>query len=167
MRNLKDDVLQLHSAWIHEWGEIDSVVGKRESEAIKKFLSAKTDNVRKPYGRGVETLHRSCGVVGTTNRADFIKDPTGNRRFPVISVTEVSTNWITANRDAIWGSALKAYQAGQQWHYNSEENARITEAAGVLSRRPATRQRSYFEDHPEIQSIATPVLVFAIDHENQ
>ncbi|GIR24992.1 MAG: hypothetical protein CM15mP39_08030 [Synechococcus sp.] len=63
-------------------GEIDSVVGKRESETLKKFLSAQVDNVRKPYGRGVETLQRTCGIVGTTNRDDFIKDPTGNRRFP-------------------------------------------------------------------------------------
>ena len=167
LRNLKDDVLQLHSAWIHEWGEIDSVVGKRESEAVKKFLSAKTDNVRKPYGRGVETLHRSCGVVGTTNRSDFIKDPTGNRRFPVISVTEIDTDWVKANRDAIWGSALEAHQAGQQWHYDVEENARITEAAMAYSAEDPLRDKleSYFEDHPEIQSIATPVLVFAIDHE--
>ena len=105
LRNLKDDVLSLHSAWIHEWGEIDAVVGKRESETLKKFLSAQVDNVRKPYGRGMETLHRSCGIVGTTNRDDFIKDPIGNRRFPVISVTQVNTDWLTEHRDAIWGSA--------------------------------------------------------------
>ena len=126
LRNLKDDVLSLHSAWIHEWGEIDSVVGKRESETLKKFLSAQVDNLRKPYGRGVETLQRTCGIVGTTNRDDFIKDPTGNRQFPVISVNSVNTDWVKANRDAIWGSALAAFNANTPWHYSNEENIQIS-----------------------------------------
>jgi hypothetical protein len=29
LRDVREDRLQLHSAWIHEWGEIDNVMGKR------------------------------------------------------------------------------------------------------------------------------------------
>ena len=169
LRNLKDDVLQLHSAWIHEWGEIDSVVGKRESETLKKFLSATRDDVRKPYGRGVETLVRSCGIVGTTNRSDFIKDPTGNRRFPVISTERVNVDWIRANRDAIWGSALAAYKAGTPWHYDNAENAQITRDAQNFAAEDPLRDQieTWMDDNPDVQRVTMPVLIYHLNPDRQ
>ncbi len=167
LHNLKDDILQLHSAWIHEWGEIDAVVGKRESETLKKFLSARKDDVRKPYGRGVETLHRSCGIVGTTNRNDFIKDPTGNRRFPVITVSQVNLDWIENNRDAIWGSALHAFHAGDPWHYTQAENAQISEHARLYAATDPLLDavETWAEDHPDITSVAVARVIFDISRD--
>jgi hypothetical protein len=152
LRNLKDDLLQLHAAWIHEWGEIDMVMGKQESEALKRFLSASRDDVRKPYGRGVETLLRSCGIVGTTNRRDFIKDPTGNRRFPIISISGVDLGWVTANRDAIWGSAVAAYRSGTRWRYDGAENTLVSANALAFAPEDPLRERieAWAEDHPAI-----------------
>ena len=169
LRNLKDDILQLHSAWIHEWGEIDAVVGKRESETLKKFLSATKDDVRKPYGRGVETLHRSCGIVGTTNRDDFIKDPTGNRRFPVISVSTVNNDWIQANRDAIWGSALAAFNANTLWHYSNEENAQISAVARNFAAEDVVFDavESWCEDNSELDGVAVARIIFDINQDKQ
>lgn len=167
LRNLKDDVLQLHSAWIHEWGEIDAVVGKRESETLKKFLSTTRDDIRKPYGRGVETLHRCCAIVGTTNRSDFIKDPTGNRRFPVISVDRVNLEWVKTNRDRIWGSALAAYKAGTPWHYSEEENTAISQAAQQYAAEDPLRDRieTWIEDHSEIKEAPVVRIVFDLDRD--
>ena len=169
LRNLKDDVLQLHSAWIHEWGEIDAVVGKRESETLKKFLSATRDDVRKPYGRGVETLVRSCGIVGTTNRSDFIKDPTGNRRIPVVAVNQVNTDWVDANRDAIWGSALAAFNSGTPWHYDTTENAAISKAAQDYAAEDPLRDQieTWMDDHPDTTSAAMPVMIFHLNRDRQ
>lgn len=169
LRNLKDDILQLHSAWIHEWGEIDVIVGKRESETLKKFLSACKDDVRKPYGRGVETLLRSCGIVGTTNRSDFLKDPTGNRRFPVISVDRVDTDWIADNRDAIWGSALADFKAGSPWHYDNTENAAITKEAQNYSAEDPLRDQieTWWEDSLDAGPIAMPVLIYHLNPDRQ
>ncbi len=133
LKNLKEDTLQLHSAWIHEWGEIDRVLGVRMSETLKGFLSRSWDDVRKPYGRGYEQLKRSCGIVGTTNRRDFIKDFTGNRRFPIITIQEVNLKWVEENRNNIWGSAIEAFRSNIRWFYNEEENAAITQKAQEYS----------------------------------
>lgn len=167
LSNLKDDIITLHSAWIHEWGEIDSVMGKRESEALKKFLSARRDDVRKPYGRGIESLQRSCGIVGTTNRDDFIKDPTGNRRFPVFSVQQVNLDWVDKNRDAIWGSALAAYRNGDHWHYSHDENELITQTAAQFAADDPIFDavQTWIEDNPEKKEVCTPVLVHFINHD--
>jgi hypothetical protein len=152
LRNLKDDLLQLHAAWIHEWGEIDMVMGKQESEALKRFLSASRDDVRKPYGRGVETLQRSCGIVGTTNRRDFIKDPTGNRRFPIISISSVDLGWVAANRNAIWGSALAAYRHGTRWQYDTYENTLVSANALAFAPEDPLRESidAWAEDNPTV-----------------
>jgi hypothetical protein len=155
LRDVREDRLQLHSAWIHEWGEIDTVMGKRESETLKRFLSCSRDDVRRPYGRGTEQLQRSCGIVGTTNRRDFIKDPTGNRRFPIIPITRVELGWIEDHRDAIWGSAMAAYRAGERWHYETEENAHLTVAAASFAAEDPLRDQleTWLEDHPNLEEL--------------
>jgi hypothetical protein len=169
LRDVREDRLQLHSAWIHEWGEIDNVMGKRESETLKRFISSSRDDVRRPYGRGTEQLLRSCGLVGTTNRRDFIKDPTGNRRFPIIQIRKVQLDWVKANRDRIWGSAVAAYRAGQQWHYDTTENATISRAAQDYAAEDPLRDQieTWMDDHPGITAIAMPVIVFHLNRERQ
>ena len=169
LRNLKDDTLKLHTAWIHEWGEIDAVVGKRESETLKKFISATKDDVRKPYGRGVESLRRSSGIVGTTNRDDFIKDPTGNRRFPVISVSQVNTDWVKANRDAIWGSALAAYKAKAPWHYTEAENEQISADARLYAAEDVVLDavETWCDDHLDIDSVSVARIVFDLSRDRK
>jgi hypothetical protein len=155
LRDVREDRLQLHSAWIHEWGEIDAMIGKRESETLKRFLSCSRDDVRRPYGRGTEQLLRSCGLVGTTNRRDFIKDPTGNRRFPIIQIRKVQLDWVKANRDRIWGSAVAAYKADQPWHYSAAEGLVVSQQAMGYAAEDPLRDRleTWSEDHPDLDNV--------------
>jgi predicted P-loop ATPase len=166
LRDVREDRLQLHSAWIHEWGEIDSVMGKRESETLKRFISSSRDDVRRPYGRGTEQLLRSCGLVGTTNRRDFIKDPTGNRRFPIIQVRTVDLEWVRVNRDRIWGSALAAYRAGQQWHYTSAEGQQVSTQASHFAAADPLRDalESWAEDHPTADEVPAVRILWDLQH---
>lgn len=167
LRAIREEQLAIHSAWIHEWGEIDAVVGKRESETLKKFLSSTCDNVRRPYGRGIESLKRSCGIVGTTNRDDFIKDPTGNRRFPVFSVNKVNTDWVKEHRDAIWGSALAAYRKGTPWHFSEDENKAISDYARRYAAEDTLLDQleTWMEDNPDEATVTTPQVVYALNPE--
>jgi predicted P-loop ATPase len=162
LRDVREDRLQLHSAWIHEWGEIDSVMGKRESETLKRFITSSRDDVRKPYGRGTEQLLRSCGLVGTTNRRDWIKDPTGNRRFPIIQVRTVNLDWVKENRNRIWGSAVAAYRAQQPWHYSSQEALVVSAAAMDYAAADPLRDalESWAEDHPEMDELPIARILY-------
>jgi hypothetical protein len=167
LRDLREDRLQLHSAWIHEWGEIDNVMGKRESETLKRFLSCSRDDVRRPYGRGTAQLLRSCGLVGTTNRRDFIKDPTGNRRFPIIQIRNVKLDWVKANRDRIWGSALAAYKASHPWHYTAAEGLVVSQQAMGYAAEDPLRDRleTWIDDNPTVDNIPLVRVLWDLQHD--
>ena len=83
----KDDVLQATSAFICELGELESTM-KRDVAALKAFLTAHTDEVRKPYARAASRERRRTSFAATCNSRDFLNDPTGNRRFFTIDCPE-------------------------------------------------------------------------------
>ena len=121
LRNVKEDKITLHSAWIHEWGEIDRVIGMQSSEQVKSFMSEQWDNIRYPYERSAVRVNRRCVLVGTTNKRDFIKDPTGNRRFPIISPDRINYDWVLKHRNNILASAKIAFENGDRWWYETDE----------------------------------------------
>ena len=121
LRNIKEDKITLHSAWIHEWGEIDRVMGMQSSEQIKSFISEQWDIIRYPWDRSAVRVNRQCVLVGTTNKRDFIKDPTGNRRFPIISPKHINYDWVLKHRNNILASAKYAFEDGDRWWYETDE----------------------------------------------
>jgi len=129
LRNIKEDKITLHSAWIHEWGEIDRVMGMQSSEQIKQFISEQWDIIRYPWDRSAVRVNRQCVLVGTTNKRDFIKDPTGNRRFPIISPDRINYDWVLKHRDNILASAKIAFEDGIRWWYETDEIKVINEIA--------------------------------------
>jgi len=119
--NHKDTLITLHSAWFHNWGEIDRIFGMQSSENIKHFMSEQRDNFRYPHERTNSLKNRKCILVGTTNKRNFINDPTGNRRFPIISTNRINAEWVLEHRDQIFASAKNDYLDGVRWWYDKQE----------------------------------------------
>ncbi|MBN8564505.1 MAG: hypothetical protein J0L70_28645 [Leptolyngbya sp. UWPOB_LEPTO1] len=112
----KDDLLKLHSVWIVEWAELETIFRKRDVSATKAFLTSKTDYVRPPYGRMTDELKRPSIIVGTTNEDEFLSDNTGNRRFWVVEVLKkIDIDLLRKERARIWAAAVALYKAGEQW----------------------------------------------------
>lgn len=83
------DVVQaIQGRWILEFAELGAM-RHEHVEAFKEFLSTGTDRARFAYGRKEGEYPRRCAFVGTTNRHDFLKDCTGNRRFNPIVVGSI------------------------------------------------------------------------------
>lgn len=123
----KESFEQLQGAWIIEMAEL-SGLKKAEVETIKHFISKREDQFRPAYGRTVETYKRQCVFFGTTNKDDFLRDPTGNRRFLPIdvrpefvkkSVVDDLTDEIV---DQIWAEAYVLYNAGEPLYMTGEED---------------------------------------------
>jgi predicted P-loop ATPase len=112
----KDDLMILARNWINEWGELDGFTAKVYHGNIKHFLSKQEDTYRPPYGRDHQRVLRRSVIVGTTNRTDFLTDPTGDRRFWVIPVKRsIDLESLEKMVMGIWSAAILAYKMGESW----------------------------------------------------
>lgn len=124
----KEAFEQIQGAWIIEIAEL-SGLKKAEIETIKHYISKREDSFRPAYGRVVETYKRQCVFFGTTNSKDFLRDPTGNRRFMPIDVNmanatkSVATDLTDEDINQIWAEAYKLYLADEPLYFNEEESA--------------------------------------------
>jgi hypothetical protein len=126
----KDEKLKLRRYWILEFSEFETVYKRKDVEQLKAFLSSRIDSLRRPYGRSLEDFPRTSIFVGSTNRQEFLNDPTGGRRYWVIPVVAetIPIHTLEEERDRIWAAAVAAYRSGEQWWLTREEDKLLEEA---------------------------------------
>ena len=123
----KEAYEQLQGAWIIEMAEL-SGLKKAEVETIKHFITKTEDQFRPAYARTVESYKRQCVFFGTTNKDDFLRDPTGNRRFLPIDVRpefikkSVADDLTENEVDQIWAEAYSLYLKGEPLIMTGEED---------------------------------------------
>jgi predicted P-loop ATPase len=121
----KEAYEQIQGVWLMEMGELEGLK-KAEMETIKHYISKQEDRYRVAYGHRVENFPRQCIFIGTTNDWDFLRDPTGNRRFwPVEAgvrepVANLHVHLDDCEVDQIWAEAVVLYEKGEAL-YMSEE----------------------------------------------
>lgn len=127
----KDAYEQLQGYWIIEMGEM-AATRKAELEQIKQFISKQSDNFRSAYARRTQEHPRQCAFFGSTNDEEFLRDPTGGRRFWPVVVTEEGrkrANGLTEEIvDQIWAETVTRYNAGEQWYLGESAEAMAREA---------------------------------------
>ncbi|MDG9925450.1 MULTISPECIES: VapE domain-containing protein [unclassified Pseudomonas] len=110
----KDAYQQLQGVWIAELAELDAL-NKVDSLKAKSFFGASVDTFRPSYGRRNIRLPRQCVFAGTTNQDEYLRDPTGNRRYWPVACTRVSLDALREARDQLWAEAYQLYQEGEPW----------------------------------------------------
>jgi predicted P-loop ATPase len=108
----KDAIMNMRSVWLVELGEL-STMRATDVEDLKAFISRTTDRIRVPYGKRAENFPRQCIFIGTTNRDEYLKDPTGNRRFWPVTVGECDFDSVKRDRDQLLAEAKAAYDLGE------------------------------------------------------
>lgn len=105
---------QIRGRWIVELGELSGIRNK-EAETLKSFITTQTDTYRTPYDRTATQKDRRCILVGTTNRATYLDDVTGARRFlPVIcgggDVGRLFSDDIEDYIEQVWAETIHHYR---------------------------------------------------------
>jgi predicted P-loop ATPase len=133
----KDTLQQIQGKWLIEIGELASFKGKANEE-IKHFLTKRADDFRLPYGRINQPYPRQCVFGGSVNDAEYLSDPTGNRRFFPVRCHgrddlggKIDIAGLQAVRDQLWAEAVSHYKKGEQWWLTEEEDeaARVEQEA--------------------------------------
>ncbi|MCP3099000.1 virulence-associated E family protein [Myxococcus sp. K15C18031901] len=138
----KDSAMLASQYWLIELAEL-TTFRKSEDQALKAFLTRTEDTYRPPYGRTNVKSPRRCVFVGTTNEDDYLRDPTGHRRFWPVKCSHIDTDALARDRDQIWAEAVARFNQGESWWLTSEE------AAGA-EQQAALRAENYGDSRKEV-----------------
>ncbi|WP_237081182.1 virulence-associated E family protein [Myxococcus xanthus] len=116
----KDSAMLASQFWFIELAEL-STFRKSEDQALKAFISRTDDTYRPPYGRANVKSPRRCVFVGTTNDDDYLRDPTGHRRFWPVKCSGIEVDALARDRDQIWAEAVVRFHQGEEWWLSNEE----------------------------------------------
>ncbi|MEG2742166.1 MAG: virulence-associated E family protein [Clostridium sp.] len=120
---------KLMNSWIIEFGELQAF-SKSESNAIKRFITSQEDRTRLAYDKRSSYLKRQCVFAGTTNKSDFLKDDTGDRRYwPVVVRKEGRLKSVDVDLpkelDQIWAEALVLWKDKKETLFLTEEQEKL------------------------------------------
>ncbi|KAB2897333.1 MAG: hypothetical protein F9K40_13050, partial [Kofleriaceae bacterium] len=101
----------LAGKWIVEAGELKGM-RRGDIAALKGLLSRQIDEARMAYGKLPTRAPRQCVIIGSTNDAAYLKDPTGARRFWPIKVGVFDLARLRRDRDQLWAEAAHVEASG-------------------------------------------------------
>lgn len=130
----KDAAVAMASAWIVELPEL-SAMNRTDLETLKAACSRQVDRYRPPYGRAMVSQPRRCVFGGTTNRGEYLRDETGNRRWLPVKVGKVNLDALYRDRDQLLAEAIQSWRIGvgvelprEVWAAAAEEQAARVES---------------------------------------
>lgn len=128
----KDSRMRCRTAWAVELSELDGITRRSDVEALKGFLTEKTDTFRAPYGKGPKEYKRNFVFWGTSNHSP-LRDLSGNTRFLCIGLPDqmLPLDWARTHRDALWARAVEQYRAGIDWRKVTEQQRQDRIAANL------------------------------------
>lgn len=135
----KEAVEQMKGYWLLEVAEMKGVTG-RDADAVKAFLTNAKDTYRPPYAPQPLETPRQCIFWGTHNRANFLTDDTGNRRFLPVQTNTGSAPmslWDEMTEDYVrqcWAEAVTWEKAGQVIEFmgDGKEVAKVVQSEHLV-----------------------------------
>jgi hypothetical protein len=120
----KDAQQNIRGAWLWEFAE-NASLSRRESDAVKAYLSQQSDRFRPSYGHHPVRVTRQTCFVASVNPdgVGFLRDSTGNRRFPIVEVGRIDLDAIERDRVQLFGEAVRRIRGGERWWPDTADDA--------------------------------------------
>lgn len=110
----KDAILNLDKIFVHELGEYDMILRSKDAAAVKDFITKREPNERGVYEKKARKIVPLTSFIATTNVKTPLNDPTGNRRYLTLRVTEIDRSYRFIDIDHVWAEAVHLYDQGMR-----------------------------------------------------
>lgn len=123
----KNSYEQLRGKWIIELAEL-AAMRRSDDNKLKQFISAQVDSYRPAYGRCIVDFPRMCVFLGSTNDYNYLRDPTGNRRFWTVDCHAENADKMTGlaeEVDQLWAEAVVRFYQGEELYLDAPELVRM------------------------------------------
>ena len=115
----RDAELYLNRFLLINMDEFDQI-GINQQPFLKHIMQKPVVNTRRPNASAVEELRRYASFIGTSNRTDLLRDPTGSRRFICIEA-EHDIDCSGIEHAQIYAQLKEELLAGARHWFNKEE----------------------------------------------
>ena len=120
----KDSVKQICSFWLVELGELDATFRRSDIAALKSFITAKSDVLRRAYARKESHFARRTVFFGSVNPREFLHDATGNRRYWTIECASIDHSH-AIDMQQVWAEVYALYKGGEGFYLTAVEMAAL------------------------------------------
>ena len=154
----KDFLQNLKGKLIMEFAEVDRYFKGYDTSLLKALMTEEEDGYRESYGKRTRDVPRPCIFVGTTNKTNYLRDHTGNRRYLPIQVAlehEIDVKAIERDRDQLLAEAVEYVKNNNFWEIIEGEFKDVVE-------REASKRLKQDDWHDDVSSFlenSTELLV--------
>jgi predicted P-loop ATPase len=118
----KDSSQYLRGKWLIELGEL-ATLNKSDVETLKAFITRRVEKYRPSFGHFEVDEPRQTIFAGSTNRDEFLRDTTGNRRFMPVATPKPDIEAMTRDRAMLFAEAVHIFKRGEHWWPDREFEA--------------------------------------------
>ena len=102
--------------WLIEIPDLAGYTGGDHLRAIAE-ISERNDTYRVPWDRLASEHPRRCVLtMSTEQRAGYVSDTFGTRRYWTVACKRADLDWLRENRDQLFAEAVMLYKRGDPWH---------------------------------------------------
>ncbi|MBQ7415276.1 MAG: DUF3874 domain-containing protein [Prevotella sp.] len=105
--------------------EFNQILPRVQEGFLKNTIQLARVKAKRPYGKHVEDFPRLASFIATTNIADVLADPTGNRRFIGIELTGPIDVSVRPNHEQIYAQAQALIDQGEPYWFDDQETRLI------------------------------------------
>lgn len=124
----KDATLNICENVLINLDELESTT-RNDMSHLKSLITREKVKERRAYARLTEEFRRMAVFVASVNVDQIFNDPTGNRRFIIVSAKEIDYMH-SIDMDLVFAQALALLKQGFQYWGDAQGNAELTANAG-------------------------------------